>query len=111
MGHTEDYREPEVDYYVDRDPWYTQSQLGRPCPETLWGHRMAMPRSVPALNAVPVPAYPAPADPVPMEGDLIRGARCHPIPLHVPDVALRGQQLLAYGERLLQEETEAGIIL
>ncbi len=47
-----------------------------------------MPRIVPARNAVP-----APTDPAPAEGDLVRGARHHPIPL---DVAYRGQRLLAY---------------
>ncbi len=30
--HTADYGEPETNYYVDRDPWYTQSHSGRPCP-------------------------------------------------------------------------------
>ncbi len=33
---TEDYGQPEAKYYVDREPWYTQSKLGRPCPETVW---------------------------------------------------------------------------
>ncbi len=28
----------------------------------------------------------------------------HPVPLNVPDVALRGQRLMAYGERLRREE-------
>ncbi len=110
-GRTEDYGEPEADYCMDRDLWYMQSQLGRPCPETIWGHRM--PRSAPTPNAVPAPVYPAPnavpasVDPVPGEGDLIRGARRHPIPLDAPDVALRGQRLLAHGERLRREEAEA----
>ena len=37
-GHVADYGEPEADYYVDRDHWYTQSQPGRPCSGTVWGH-------------------------------------------------------------------------
>ncbi len=35
-NHAADYGEPETNYYVDRDPWYTQSQSGRPCPEAAW---------------------------------------------------------------------------
>ncbi len=38
---------------------------------------------------------------------MIRGARHHQVPLDAPDVALRGQRLLAYRERLRREETEA----
>ncbi len=89
---TEDYGEPEADYYADRDPWYTQFQLGRLCPETVWGHRMAMPRSAPVQNAVLVSVQTAPE-----EGDMICGARRYPVPLDAPDVALRGPRLLAYG--------------
>ncbi len=44
---TADNGEHETDGYIARDPWYTQTQLGRPCPETVWGYRTAMPRSVP----------------------------------------------------------------
>ncbi len=36
------------------------------------------------------------------------GARRQTVPLVAPDVALRGQRLLAYGERLPREEIEAG---
>ncbi len=42
-----DYAEPETDGYMTRDPWYTQSQPGRPCPETVGGYRTAMSRNVP----------------------------------------------------------------
>ncbi len=35
-NHTTDYGEPEAACYITRDPWYTQSQSGRPCPETVW---------------------------------------------------------------------------
>ncbi len=44
---TGDYGEPEMDGYIVRDPWYTQSQSGRPCPETVWGYRTEMSRNVP----------------------------------------------------------------
>ncbi len=64
-----------------------------------------MPRSVPAPNAVIVPARPAQA--VQREDDTICGARRHPVPLDAPDVALRGRRLLAYGWRLRREEAEA----
>ncbi len=43
-SHAADYGEPETNYYVDRDPWYTQSLSGRPCPEAVWGHRTVMSR-------------------------------------------------------------------
>ncbi len=109
---TEDYGEPEAEYYVDRDPWYTHSQLGRPCSETVWGHRMTMPRSAPAQNAVLAPVCPmqnavtAPAQTTPGEVDMIRGARRH-LPLDAPDVALREQRLLVYGERVRRVKAEA----
>ncbi len=105
QSHAADYGEPETHYYVDRDPWYTQSQSGRPCPETVWGYRMAVPRSAPTLNAVIEPARPNLT--TPGEEGTIRGVRCHPVPLDAPDVALREQRLLAYGERLRWEEAEA----
>ncbi len=103
-NHAADYGEPETDCYADRDPWCTQSQLGRPCPETVWGYRTAMSRSVPAPNAVIEPTRPN----VTMSGEesTLRGAGRHPVPLDAPDVALREQRLLAYGERLWREETE-----
>ncbi len=44
---TADYGKHETDGYIARDPWYTQSQSGRPCPETVWGYRMSMSRNVP----------------------------------------------------------------
>ncbi len=100
-NHTADYGQPENNYYdnyYDRDPWYLQSQLGRPCPEAVWGYRTAMPRSAPAPNVVIEPTRPVMT--VPGEEGTIRGARHHPVPLDAPDVALTGQRLLAYGERL-----------
>ncbi len=35
-GCATDYEEPEISGYIMRDPGYTQSQLGRPCPEAVW---------------------------------------------------------------------------
>ncbi len=103
-SHATDYDEPETTYYVDRDPWYTQSQSGRPCPETEWGYRTTMPRSVPMPNAMMEPACPILV--APGEESTIHGAGRHPVPLDAPDVALQGQRLLAYGEWLRQEEAE-----
>ena len=42
------------------------------------------------------------------EENASQGARRQPVPLDAPDVALRGQRLLAYGERLRREEAETG---
>ncbi len=50
-----------------------------------------------------------PAQTAQRDGDMIRGARRHPVPLDPHDVALRGQRLLAYGARLGCEEAEAVI--
>ena len=46
-----------------------------------------------------------PAGPPQLNNDrwLLDGAQRHPVPLGAPDVALRGQRLLAYGERLRRE--------
>ncbi len=96
-SHAADYGEPETNYYIDRDHWYTQSQSGRPCPEAVWGYRTTMPRNAPTPNAVIEPACPMLT--APGEEGTIRGARRHPVPLHAPDVALQGQRLLAV-ERL-----------
>ncbi len=85
-SHAADYGEPETNCYVDRDPWYTQSQLGRPCPEAVWGYRTAMPRSAPTRNAMIEPTRPVLT--APGEEGTIRGARRHPVPLDAPNVAL-----------------------
>ncbi len=95
-----DYGEPEMDGYIARDPWYTQSQSGRPCPETVWGYRTAISSNVPESDRANVVA--------PREENAFQGARRQPVPLDAPDVALRGQRLLAYGERLRREEAETG---
>ncbi len=103
-SHAADYDEPKTNYYVDRDLWYTHTQSGRPCPEAVWGYRTAMPRSAPAPSAVIEPMRSVLT--APGEEGMIRGARRHPVPLDAPDVALRGQRLLAYGEQLRWEEAE-----
>ncbi len=64
-----------------------------------------MSRSVPTPNAVIEPARTNVA--ASGEESALCGAGHHPAPLDAPDVALRGQRLLAYGERLRREETEA----
>ena len=87
-----DYSELEADGYVARDPWHAQSHLGRPCPEAVWGYRTATSREEPEPDRCAVPP--------PREEDASRGARRQQVPLDAPDVALRGQRLLAYGERL-----------
>ncbi len=92
-NHAVDYGEPETDCYIDRDPWYTQSQSGRPCPETVWGYRTAMSRSVPTPNAGTEPNRPNVA--ASGEESTVHGAGRHPVPLDAQDVALRGQRLLA----------------
>ncbi len=56
-------------------------------------------------NAVIEPARPVLTMPG-VEGT-IHGARRHPVPLDAPDVALQGQRLLVYRERLRREEAEA----
>ncbi len=38
------------------------------------------------------------------DGDGYSGAQRHSVPLDAPDVALQGQRLMTYGERLRQEE-------
>ncbi len=39
-------------------------------------------------------------------GDGYSGAQRHPVLLNAPDIALQGQKMLAYGERLRREEAE-----
>ncbi len=41
------------------------------------------------------------------EGDDYSRTQRHPVPLDAPDVALRGQRLMAYEERLKPEEGQA----
>ncbi len=62
---------------------------------------MAATRIVPVMSAVS-----APVDPAPAEGDPCYGARRRPVQCDAPDVAQRGQRLMAYGERPRREEAE-----
>ncbi len=87
-----------MDGYTARDPWYMQSQPGRPCPETVWGYRTAISSNSPEPDRANVVA--------PREENASQGARRQPVPLDAPDVVLRGQRLLAYGERLRRKEAE-----
>ncbi len=64
-----------------------------------------MSRSVPTPNAVIEPTQPNVV--ASGEESALRGTGRHPVPLDAPDIALRGQRLLAYGERIQREETEA----
>ncbi len=41
------------------------------------------------------------------DGNGYAGTQCHPVPLDAPDVALRGQRLRAYAERLCRGEKES----
>ncbi len=75
-----DYSELEMDGYIARDPWYTQSQLGRPCPEAVWGYRTAMSRNVPEPDRANAVAL--------REENAFQGARRQSVPLDAPDVAL-----------------------
>ncbi len=94
-GETDDCCEPEDDCYSSRDPWYTQSQTIRPTYDVVWGSQQSRPVTATGMSAA--------AAWHPEGNDYSRNQR-HPVPLDVPDVALRGQRLMAYGERLRQEE-------
>ncbi len=99
-NYTADYGEPEVDGCIVRDPWPTQPQSARPCPEAVCGYCTVMSRSVPESDRVSAAA--------PREENVSQGARRQPVPLDAPDVSLRRQRLQAYEERLRQEEVETG---
>ena len=58
------------------------------------------------MTAAGMSAAAATSDPPNPNGDGYSGAQRHPVPLDAPDIALRGQRLLAYGERLRHEEAE-----
>ncbi len=76
---TADYGEHETDGCIARDPWHTQSQSGRPCPETVWGYRTAMSRSAPAPSVEIEPSRPNVN--APGEESAFPGTRRHPVPL------------------------------
>ncbi len=66
---------------------------------------MAAPTTVHMMSAASVPADLALAN-----RDPFYGAQHHPVPLDAPDVALRGQRLMAYGKRLCREETDIEVV-
>ncbi len=92
---TEDCCEPEGDCYSSRDPWYTQSQTSRPTYDVVWGSQQSRPKTATGMSAAAA-WHP--------EGDDYSRSQRHPVPLDAPDVALRGQRLMAYEERLRREE-------
>ncbi len=94
----EDCCEPEGDCYSSRDPWYTQSQTSRPTYDVMWGSQQSRPLAATGTSATT--AWQS-------EGDDYSRSQRHPIPLDAPDVALRGQRLMTYKERLMREEGRA----
>ncbi len=92
---TDDCCEPKGDCYISRDPWYTQSQTSRPTYDVVWGSQQSRPMTATGMSAA--------ATWHPEGNDYSRTQR-HPVPLDAPNVALRGQRLMAYEERLRREE-------
>ena len=92
---TDDCCEPKNDCYSSRDPWYTQSQTSRPTYDMVWDSQQSRPVTATGMNAASA-WYP--------EGNDYSRNQRHPVPLDAPDVALRGQRLMAYEERLRREE-------
>ena len=68
-----------------------QSQMSRPTYDVVWGSQQSRPKTATGMSAT------APLNP---EGNDYPRTQGHPVPLDAPDVALRGQRLMAYGERL-----------
>ncbi len=95
-GGTDECCDPEHDCYGSRDPWYTQSQTSRPTFDVVWGSQQSQLMTATGISAA------ATSDPD-RDGYL---RTHHPVPLDAPDVALRGQRLMAYGERLRREEEQ-----
>ncbi len=91
----EDCCKLEGDCYSSRDPWYTQSQTSRPMYDVVWGSQQSRPVNATGMSAA------AAWQP---EGDDYSRSQRHLVPLDAPDVALRGQRLMAYEERLRREE-------
>ena len=94
-GETDDCCEPKGDCYSSQGPWYTQSQTGRPTYDVVWGSQQSRLMTATGMSAA--------ATWHPERDDCSRTQR-HPVPLDAPDVALRGQRLMAYEERLRREE-------
>ncbi len=97
-GETDDCCEPEGECYSSRDPWYTQSQTSRPTYDVVWGSQQSRPMTDTGMSAAAT-WHP--------EGNNYSRTERHPVPLDAPDVALRGQRLMAYEERLRREEGQA----
>ncbi len=58
------------------------------------------------MTATGMSAAASTSDPLNPDRDGYSGAQRHPVPLDAPDVTLRSQRFLAYGERLRCEEAE-----
>ena len=84
--------------YSSQDLWYTQSQTGRPTYDVVWGSQQSRPVTATGMSAAAA-WHP--------EGDEYSRSQRQLVPLDAPDVALRGQRLMAYKERLRQEEGRA----
>ncbi len=63
--------------------------------DVVWGSQQSRPKTATGMSAAAA-WHP--------EGDDYSRSQRHPIPLDAPDVALRGQRLMAYEERLRREE-------
>ncbi len=84
--------------YSSRDSWCTQSQTSRPTYDVVWGSQQSRPMTATGMSTAAA-WHP--------EGDDYSRTQRHPVPLDAPDVALRGQRLMAYKERLRREEGQA----
>ncbi len=94
-GETDECCEPEDDCYGSQDPWYTQSQTSRPRYDVVWGSQQPRPMTATGMSAT------AALNP---EGNDYSRTQRHPVPLDAPDIALQGQRLMAYEERLRREK-------
>ncbi len=63
----------------------------------MWGSQQSRPMTATGMSAA------ATSDP---DGDGYSRTQRHPVPLDAPNVALQGQRLMAYGERLRREEEQ-----
>ncbi len=61
--------------------------------DIVWGSQPSRPMTATGMSAAA-----GTSDPPNPDGDGYSGAQRHLVPLDAPDVALRGQRLLAYGE-------------
>ncbi len=96
-GGTDECCELEDYCYSSRDPWYTQSQASRATFDVVWSSQQSRPMTATGMSAT------ATLNP---EGNDYSRTQRHPVPLDAPDVALRGQRPMAYGEKLRREEEQ-----